>query len=282
MSKRKTDREPVRVKIDSIEIRKDFQVRCVIEQDVVDEYATLLDEGGELDPIHIFESERPKKGEPEKPPYFTSDGFHRIEAYLKAQRDKIPAIIHDGEDWQALELAIDRNAHHGHPLTNADKRKAAKMALDNPILRRCSNTALARLCGTSPAFIDNMRKGKVRVEGAGPRKKAKRKPSTTVVTAGEPETTVSAADEKSANLRSWLKSGLIDWPMVLGVLHQIEKKLKFLAVPRKEIVVVFKVGEKTTREEVAEDVQVKGGKLEILLGAGEDLVPQEQVAANAK
>lgn len=276
-----TDRVADMIRIDQIDRRKDFQVRVTIEADTVDEYAVHLEEGGELDPIHIFESDPAPKGEPEKLPYYTSDGFHRIESYIKAQRTKIPAIIHTGEEFEALELAIQTNCHHGHVMGHADKRKAVKMALDNAVLRRRSNTALARLCGTSPTFIGKMRDGKIKPEGSGPRKKAKRAASasseTPLVTreAGDPagETAVSNADERMMNLKTWLRGSIVDFPMVLELLRSVEKKHVFLAVPKDKagIKVVVIQGGEFKSETVAEEVTVKNGALELTVSAEEEL-----------
>lgn len=274
-----TDRVPDMIRISDIEIRPDFQVRVTIEADTVDEYASHLDEGGELDPIHIFENEKAGKDDVVKLPYYNSDGFHRIEAYKKAQRGKIPAIIHSGEEHEALELAIEKNSHHGHQMTNADKRKAVKMALENPVLRRRSNTALARMCGTSPTFITRMRDGKVKPEGSGPRKKNKRAqrelPISTRV-GGEPEaeeTSVTSAEERMTNLKTWLKGGFVDFPMVLDMLRAVEKKHAFLGVPKDKhgIKVVVIQGGEFIKESVVEDVVVKNGALEITIAKEEEM-----------
>jgi hypothetical protein len=271
----KRERSPVMVKMTDIAILPEFQVRHVIDEDVVAEYSQHLDDGGELDPIHIFENDLPVNGDGGKqPPNYLAEGFHRYKAHEKSGRTKIPAFIHTGESFQALELAIQTNCHHGHPMDRQSKYKAVKMALENTQLRRRSNKALAQLCGVSPTFVQRMREGKIRVDGAGPRKRAVRAPKEPVTTAGDPgaheQTDVEAADERMDQLHDWLKTGLADPPMILNTLNR-SKKYKFIGLfPKVNPTVVVMQGGTFLREVTIQDITVREGKIEITVAEGEE------------
>ena len=276
-SKRATELTPVMLKISDIEIRENLQVRAEMNDDVVDEYAQLLDDGGELDPIDVFENDAPKNGDGPRASHYVAEGNHRLGAYLKAQRTKIPAFIHVGEEFQALELAIQKNCHHGFPMDRKSKYKAVKMALECAPLRRRSNKALAGLCGVSPTFVQRMREGKVRVDGSGPRKKSKREPkepSAVTTTAGDPgahvQTSVEASEERMANLREWLTTGVVDPSTVLNTLNR-SKQHKFIGFPRKDLMVAILKEGKFLTEVKADDVSFKNGKLELTIAANEDM-----------
>lgn len=278
-AKRATDLSPVMIKISDIEIRENLQVRAEMNDDVVDEYAQHLDEGGELDPIDVFENEPAKNGESPKPPYVGADLRHRLAAYIKAERTKIPAFIHIGEEFEALELAIYKNAHHGHPMDRRSKYRAVKLALENVQLRRRKNKQLAQMCGVSPTFIARMRDGKVRVEGSGPRKKATRQPREKVTTAGDPnaheQTDLEAADERMENVSGWLKTGLCDPPMLLNVLNK-SKKYRFIMIPRSDLKLVVMQGGAFLKEIEVGDLAMRDGKLELTIAAGEDVPGGQQ------
>jgi len=278
---KKREASPVMLKLSDIQVRPEFQVRQAIDDDIVAEYARHLDDGGELDPIHVFENDLPpSEGSDKQPPNYLCEGFHRYKAYEKVGRTKILAFVHSGEPFEALELAIQTNCHHGHPMDRQSKYKAVKMALENTQLRRRSNKALASLCGVSPTFITRMREGKIRVTGAGPRKKAATKraaasPSAVTTTAGDPgahePTAVESADDRMTTMKSWLKAGFADWPMFLDCLHQVEKKMRFIGFPKKDITVVVMQDGKFVKEMVVSDLFTKEGKVEIHLEPDDDI-----------
>lgn len=274
--KRATELSPTMLKLSDIEIRPDMQVRVELDQDTVDEYAQHLDDGGELEPIHVFENDPPKNGDAPKPPVFAVDAHHRIGAYLKAERTKIPAFIHRGEEFEALEMAIQRNCHHGLRMGRQDKYKAVKMAIENAVLRRKSNKYLAQLCGVSPTFIARFREGKIRITGSGPRKKSARAPKEPVTTAGDPgahdQTDVEAADERMDNVATWLKTGLCDPPMLLNVLNK-SKKFRFVMIPRTDLKIVVMQGGAFLKEMSVEELMVREGKIEITIPADGEEAP---------
>lgn len=273
--KRATELSPTMIKISDIEVRPGMQVRVEVDQDTVDEYAQHLDDGGELEPIHVFENEPAKNGDASRAPYYGADCYHRLAAHQKAERTKILAFIHQGEEFEALEMAIRNNCHHGLRMGRADKYKAVKMALENKVLRRKSNKYLAQMCGVSPTFVQRFREGKIRVTGSGPRKKSVREPKEKPVTAGDPNahepTSLDEADERTNNLKMWLKAGFMDWDGVLNVLHTVEKRMKFLAIPKKDIKLVVMQGGTFVKEILVDDIVCREGKLELTIPAEEEV-----------
>jgi hypothetical protein len=55
-----------------------------------------------------------------------SEGFHRAEAYARADRTHLPADVRDGDRLAAVANAMASNQAHGLKRTNADKRRAAE------------------------------------------------------------------------------------------------------------------------------------------------------------
>jgi hypothetical protein len=87
--------------------------------------------------------------------YFLADGWHRYHAVSKCQQDYIQANIHKGAAEDALSFALKANQNHGVRRTNADKRRAVQVALEQwPDL---SSRALGELCGVSHEFVQAMR-----------------------------------------------------------------------------------------------------------------------------
>jgi hypothetical protein len=84
------------------------------------------------------------------------DGIHRLEAYRRASRTTIPAILFSGGETEALALAIRANVGHGKPLTLGERQTAAAV-----LLRRCperSDRWIAQVCALSHSTVGTVRK----------------------------------------------------------------------------------------------------------------------------
>jgi hypothetical protein len=79
--------------------------------------------------------------------YWIGDGFHRVEAYIRAGHDKISALVREG-DWQIAAIhAMGSNDAHGLPRSRKDLQKAIAHAFD--MFPKLSDRAIAQICRTS-------------------------------------------------------------------------------------------------------------------------------------
>lgn len=104
--------------------RDGLQTRVALDEQTVREYAEAMREGAQFPPVKVFE-------EPCAGAYYLADGFHRVEAALRAGRDEIDADVERGTFVDALRYALGCNARHGKRVTNEDKRRAMELAWDN-------------------------------------------------------------------------------------------------------------------------------------------------------
>ncbi|MGV9838692.1 hypothetical protein ACWDUL_31435 [Nocardia niigatensis] len=84
------------------------------------------------------------------------DGAHRVRAALSSGSQWIDAVYFDGDDGQALLLAIRLNSTRGLPLSAADRKAAAARAL--AFYPDWSNRKLAEVIGLSERTIAAVRK----------------------------------------------------------------------------------------------------------------------------
>ena len=122
------------------------QMRALISQDVIQDYAEVLDE---LPPIIVFCDGKQ---------YWLADGFHRYKAFQYAGRDSIPCEIRNGTRRDAILFAVGANATHGLRRSLADRRKAILAMLADKEFCRWSNREVARQCHVSRGFVDVLRR----------------------------------------------------------------------------------------------------------------------------
>lgn len=106
--------------IAKIRIDGDTQPRLAIDQDVVAEYAGLLESGTEFPPVQVVS---------DGAVHWLVDGFHRYFAHRKLSRKQIKAEVTTGLQEEAQWLSLSANKAHGLRRTNNDKAKAVIKAL---------------------------------------------------------------------------------------------------------------------------------------------------------
>lgn len=132
---------------ESIRIDGDCQSRDRIDSEVVNDYAGAMGAGKKFPPLMLFF---------DGTDYFCADGFHRV---LAAQRAGIKHLVADVQKGGAKEAAwasCGMNITHGLRRTNADKRRAVKMALE--MKPDMSDRALAEHCGVANHLIAEVRR----------------------------------------------------------------------------------------------------------------------------
>lgn len=136
-----------KIALDQIDIHGGTQTRVKTNEEAIESYAEEMNGGTVFPPITLYF---------DGATYWLADGFHR---YLAAKRIGVPAITAEilaGGRVDALRHALGANATNGVYRTNADKRNAAAIALEEwPGL---ANPVLAEICRVSSDLVRNCRR----------------------------------------------------------------------------------------------------------------------------
>ena len=134
--------------IADIMINGGTQSRVKLNWDVIAEYAEAITLDAIFPPILVFYDGKN---------YWLADGFHRLHATKKAGRQEIAVEIHQGNRRDALLYSVGANANHGLRRTNADKRRAVNIMLQDEEWNHWSNREIAKRCGVSEFMVRQMR-----------------------------------------------------------------------------------------------------------------------------
>ncbi len=142
------------IRLDQIEAGNSTQMRVAgIDPAVVTDYAEAMEDGAAFPPIIVFYDGMA---------YWPGDGFHRIEAARRIDREDISADVREGGQRDALLLAASANATHGLRRTQADKRRSIETLLHDPEWARWSDRRIGKECA-----VDHKTVAKVRAELTG-------------------------------------------------------------------------------------------------------------------
>jgi hypothetical protein len=123
---------------------------------VVAEYSEALLARSRFPPVVVFQD---SDGH-----LLLADGFHRLEAHIRAGVPEISACVYSGDRQAAIKCALIANATHGLRRTNADKRRAVRIALrEFPDL---STHEIARMTGVSQPFVSILKREPVAIPTA--------------------------------------------------------------------------------------------------------------------
>ncbi len=126
------------------------QMRVEMKPDVVREYADDMAAGAVFQPGVVYY---------DGTDYWLGDGYHRVEAARKLERETIDAEVRDGDARQAILHGIGSNASHGLRRSQADKRRAVERLLRDEEWTKWSNRKIAEV-----ARVDHKTVAKVRRE----------------------------------------------------------------------------------------------------------------------
>ena len=124
-----------------------------IDPAVVADYATAMEEGATFPPIILFHD-----GET----YWPGDGFHRLDAAKRINRDSIAAEVREGKQRDALLHAASANASHGLRRTQADKKRSVETLLRDAEWAKWSDRQIGKACA-----VDHKTVGRIRREVTG-------------------------------------------------------------------------------------------------------------------
>ena len=155
-------RFPASVEIPIVALDKTgTQVREHLDEETVAKYADVARSEGFVwpEPVVVWDGERA----------ILADGFHRTEATLRAGFDSIQCEVVEGTRKDAILLALKGNRSHGLSMSNADKRKAVGMLLEDKEWATWSDHEIARQVGCSHPFVGKIRSSLVTVTSDSPR-----------------------------------------------------------------------------------------------------------------
>lgn len=136
-----------RVHLEEIDIYAGTQTRVATNDEAIANYAEAMKMGAEFPPIVLFF---------DGSKHFLADGFHRFLAAKRNEDRDIVAEVREGSRTDALIFALGANATNGLYRTNADKRHAVEISLEEWPDR--SNSYLAEICAVSVELVRRVRK----------------------------------------------------------------------------------------------------------------------------
>lgn len=143
----------MKIKLSDLKLDGDLQSRVAISEVTVQEYTEIIREGGKMPPVTVFF---------DGTKYYLADGFHRYFAHKSSGFPEIEAEVIDGTRRDAILYSLGANDEHGLRRSNADKRKAVMIILEDFEWSEWNDSEIARVCKVSSMFV-----GKVRKENAG-------------------------------------------------------------------------------------------------------------------
>ncbi len=134
--------------IHNINISGGTQSRVAINQEAVAEYAAAIKDGDFLPDVVVFFDGVEN---------WLADGYHRYFAHLQAGKTSIVVDRRKGTQRDAILYSLSANTIHGLRPTNDDKRKAVLTMLADAEWSEMSERAIARHCGVSHTFVQNLK-----------------------------------------------------------------------------------------------------------------------------
>jgi len=132
-------------------IRRDggTQPRTTIDDEIVREYADNVKAGAKFPALVVFW---------DCTNHWLADGFHRVEAYLKAGVSEVECEVYSGTQQDAQWHSYSANRTHGLRRTNADKQQAVRAALAHDRAAGLSDAMIAEHVGVSDRMVAEYRK----------------------------------------------------------------------------------------------------------------------------
>lgn len=134
---------PRQLKLSQIRVEPDIQTRVRLDDQAVADYADALERGEKLPPVVVFVD---RSGL-----YWLADGFHRIAAYRRLGRELVPVHVQNGTRADAAWYALGANRTNGMRMTNADKERAVRLALQ--MRPQASNLSIATHVGVTDKTV---------------------------------------------------------------------------------------------------------------------------------
>lgn len=148
-----------KLNLEHIDIYGGTQARVATNDEAISSYADAMLEGAIFPPITVFY---------DGSKYWLADGFHRFLAAQRNEQAQITAEVHTGSRTDALKFALGANATNGIYRSNADKRNAVEIALEE--WPNMSNSVISELCKVSGELVRRCRREMEKLERIEPQK----------------------------------------------------------------------------------------------------------------
>jgi hypothetical protein len=152
---RDVERARIMVPRAKIRVGESTQARMGINAEVVASYAEALRAGIHLPPPDLVRDD-------DNDCFWTADGHHRVLAHDKLHGDdqayELEAMVQRGTHRDAVLLAVAANGDHGLQRTNADKRRAVTLLLEDPEWHEWSDREIARRCNVGHSLVAEVRR----------------------------------------------------------------------------------------------------------------------------
>lgn len=135
--------------LDKIRIDCGTQARAQINQDVVTDYTESFKNGAQFPDVTVYF---------DGVSYYLADGFHRYLAAKAAGSPNINTTVINGTLRDAVLFSVGANFDHGLHRTNADKRKAIEMMVQDLEWGDWSDREIAKQCHVSNHLVAQVRK----------------------------------------------------------------------------------------------------------------------------
>jgi hypothetical protein len=129
------------------------QMRIEMRAETVNDYAEAMLNNADFPPVILYH---------DGTHYWLGDGYHRVAAARKIERESIKAEVREGSARDAILCGVGANATHGLQRTQADKRHAIERLMSDPEWARWSDRKIAEA-----AKVDHKTVAKVRRELSG-------------------------------------------------------------------------------------------------------------------
>tara|TARA_B110001469_G_scaffold292_1_gene382 strand:- start:622 stop:1446 length:825 start_codon:yes stop_codon:yes gene_type:complete len=143
--------------LNDVDIYGGTQTRVETNDDAINSYADEMASGAVFPPITVFY---------DGAKYWLADGFHRFLAVQRNEAESISAEVHEGSRTDALRHALGANSTNGIYRSNADKRNAVEIALEE--WPNMSNSVIAELCRVSGDLVRRNRIAMEKLERIAP------------------------------------------------------------------------------------------------------------------
>lgn len=137
------------IALSKIRINGGTQARAELNQETVAEYAEAYRVGANMPPVSLFF---------DGADFWLADGFHRYFGAKAAGLDQIQEEITPGTKRDAILFSLGANAKHGLRRSNADKRKAVSVLLNDPEWAAWSENDIAKRCCVSNHLVADVKK----------------------------------------------------------------------------------------------------------------------------
>jgi len=137
------------LELTAIRVDGGTQSRLELNQEVVNEYAEHMKEGGAFPPVIVFQ---------DGANYWLADGFHRFFATKKNKGKTIQAEVQVGTQEEAILFSFSANSNRGLRMSSADKRNIVMRMLMSKTWGHWADAAIARHVGVTGMTVGRVRK----------------------------------------------------------------------------------------------------------------------------